>query len=181
MLHRAAVGGREFSHDLLAAALEFDDDRLLELVDEALRAAVIEETDASSEYQFTHALLQDTLLDELSTARRVRMHGQIAEALERLRAGELELAISPYCGTNLVIGALIAGAVAALVARRSKGRFRHARAAGLGMLGAALLRVPVGNAVQRHLTTLAQVGGMEISSVRSLQLGGFSVQFVSTS
>ena len=104
-----------------------------------------------------------------------------AEALERLRAGERELAISPYCGTNLVIGVLIAGAITALVARRSTGRLRHMRAAALGMMGAALLRGPVGSAVQRHLTTLAQVGGMEIGTVRSLPLGGYSIHFVSTS
>ena len=34
-------------------------------------------------YRFTHALMQETLLGELSTTRRIRLHGRIGEALER--------------------------------------------------------------------------------------------------
>jgi eukaryotic-like serine/threonine-protein kinase len=34
-------------------------------------------------YRFTHALMQETLLSELSTTRRVRLHGQVGEALEK--------------------------------------------------------------------------------------------------
>ena len=104
-----------------------------------------------------------------------------SEALERLRDGEADLAVSPYCGTNLVVGAVIAGAVAALLTRRSTGRLRHVRAAAAGMLVAALLRGPVGKEVQRRLTTLAYVGSLGIRSVRSVRLGGYHVSFVRTS
>ncbi len=110
-----------------------------------------------------------------------RAEAAAGEAVARLRGGEAELAVSPYCGTNLVIGAVIAGAVTALLTRRSTGRLRHVRAAAWGMFAAALLRGPVGNEVQRRLTTLAQVGGLRIRSVRSLQLGGYFIHFVSTS
>ena len=37
-----------------------------------------------SRYQFTHALIQETLAEELSLTRRVRLHARIAEALEEL-------------------------------------------------------------------------------------------------
>ena len=104
-----------------------------------------------------------------------------AEALERLRAGEADLAVSAYCGTNLVVGAVIAGAVAALLTRRSTGRLRHVRAAAAGMFVAALLRGPVGKEVQRRLTTLADVGLLRVRSVRSIQLGAYHVNFVRTS
>lgn len=103
------------------------------------------------------------------------------EALGRLRGGENSLAVSPYCGTNLLVGAVIAGAVAALATRRSTGRLRHVRAAALGMFAAALLRGAVGNEVQRRLTTLAEMGELEIRSVRSLPLGGYYIHFVRTS
>ena len=33
-------------------------------------------------YQFTHALIQETLASELSTTRKVRLHARIAESLE---------------------------------------------------------------------------------------------------
>ena len=71
-------------HALLAALTDFDDDTLLALIEEALRARVLEETGAPGEYRFTHALMQDALYSELSTARRVRMHGRVAETLEAL-------------------------------------------------------------------------------------------------
>ena len=38
--------------------------------------------DSIGRYQFTHALLQETLMDELSLTRRVRLHARIAESLE---------------------------------------------------------------------------------------------------
>ena len=104
-----------------------------------------------------------------------------AEVLERLRGGEADLAVSPYCGTNLVVGAVIAGAVAALIARRSTGRLRHVRAAAAGMFVAALLRGPIGKEVQRRLTTLADVGRLRVRSVRSMRLGRYHVNFVGTS
>ena len=33
----------------------------------------------------------------------------VGEAIERLRSGERGLAISPFCGTNLVVAAVLAG------------------------------------------------------------------------
>ncbi len=104
-----------------------------------------------------------------------------AEALERLRGGEADLAVSPYCGTNMVVGAVIAGAVAALLTRRSTGRLRHVRAAAAGMFVAALLRGPIGKEVQRRITTLADVGRLKVRSVRSVRLGRYYVNFVRTS
>lgn len=50
-------------------------------------------------YRFTHALMQETLLAELSTTRRVRLHGQVAEALERRfgdRADERAARLAPH-------------------------------------------------------------------------------------
>ena len=58
-------------------------DRLLEALEEAVAARVIaEKRDAVEEYTFTHALIKETLYEELSTARRVRAHRQIGEVLE---------------------------------------------------------------------------------------------------
>ena len=88
LLSVAAVVGRECSHQLLAALTEFDDDTLLRLVEEALAARVLEETGVPGEYRFTHALMQDALYAELSTARRVRTHGKVAETLESLYGDE---------------------------------------------------------------------------------------------
>ena len=87
LLQVAAVAGREFRHETLALLGDRSEDELFELLEEGLAARVIEETGAAGQYRFTHALMQETLLDELSTTRRVRLHGRIGEALEQ-RWGE---------------------------------------------------------------------------------------------
>jgi predicted ATPase len=83
LLQTAAVVGREFTYEMLSLTGERDDDELLRLVEEALEARVIEEADRPGRYRFTHALMQETLLQELSTTRRVCLHGTVGEALER--------------------------------------------------------------------------------------------------
>ena len=83
LLTTLAVAGRDFDHALVRELSEHDDNTTLKLLEEALRARVLEET-APGRYRFTHALMQETLLGELSAARRVLLHGQIAEVLERL-------------------------------------------------------------------------------------------------
>ncbi|MFQ6030024.1 MAG: hypothetical protein ACE5Q6_21335, partial [Dehalococcoidia bacterium] len=88
----AAVVGREFSLGQLKPLVEdITEDRLLEVLEEALSARVIEEMpQAVGQYQFTHALIQETLAEELSLTRRVRLHAQIAEALEYLYGSQAE-------------------------------------------------------------------------------------------
>ena len=88
----AAVIGRQFGIDQLAPLVdELSEERTLDVLEEALAARVIEELPASAgRYQFTHALIQDTLADELSTTRRVRLHAKIADALEELYSADLE-------------------------------------------------------------------------------------------
>ena len=83
LLQVGAIVGREFAYDTLSLLEEHDGDELLRLIEEALDARVIEENERAGRYRFTHALMQETLLDELSTTRRVRLHGEVAEALER--------------------------------------------------------------------------------------------------
>ncbi len=64
---------------------DVSEDRLLEILEEALASRVIEELPQSvGRYHFTHALIQETLAEELSITRRVRLHARIAQALEEL-------------------------------------------------------------------------------------------------
>ncbi|MCH7512171.1 MAG: hypothetical protein IIB19_07390, partial [Chloroflexi bacterium] len=83
LLQIAAVAGSEFTYDTLTLLEEHTEDDLLKLIEEALDARVIEEMDRPGRYRFTHAQMQETLLAELSTTRRVRLHGRIGEALEK--------------------------------------------------------------------------------------------------
>ena len=88
----AAVLGREFTLQQLDALIEdITEDRLIEVVDEALAARVAEELpDSMGHYQFVHALTQETLLGELTVTRRVQLHAKIARALEELYGDEAD-------------------------------------------------------------------------------------------
>lgn len=83
-LTMAAAIGRQFDFNLLKNLNEdLSEIQLLEQVEEALDAGVLQElSEQRDRYQFSHAMVQQTLLERLSTSRRVRMHARIGEALE---------------------------------------------------------------------------------------------------
>ena len=83
LLAVASVVGREFAYGTLAVMREYGADELLRLLEEGLDARVLKELEQPGRFRFTHALMQETLLYELTTTRRVRLHGEVAEALVR--------------------------------------------------------------------------------------------------
>ena len=88
----ASVIGREFGLPQLRLVIDdMSEDRLLDILDEALGARVVEELPWTVGcYQFSHALIQHTLAEELSTTRRVRLHARIGGALEELYGDQAE-------------------------------------------------------------------------------------------
>jgi len=78
-----SVIGREFSLRVLEKVSDVSGDRLLEALEEAVAARVITEVPRMpDQYSFSHALIRETLYEELTTTRRVRLHRQIGEVLE---------------------------------------------------------------------------------------------------
>jgi len=90
MLTIASVVGREIEFRLLISLMgDLNEDQMLAAMDEAVEVQLIEELPNSvGLYQFTHALIQETLFEELSTTRRARLHARIAEGLETLYGNE---------------------------------------------------------------------------------------------
>ena len=86
-----AVIGRNFGLDALEHTAGLPTDRLLEALEEALAAHVIEEVpERPGRYSFSHTLVRETIYEQLTGTRRVRYHRIIAEALEELYAGSVE-------------------------------------------------------------------------------------------
>ena len=103
-----------------------------------------------------------------------------AEALRRMQAGEADLAISPFCGTNIVVAALlttIGVAVALRTGARGLGRFNRAFSNATFALVASR---PIGRVVQQRYTTSADVGDMSIKSVTRYDLGRLTLHWTAT-
>src|SRR6202012_3443813 len=84
-LSLASVIGREFDLALLEQIAEMPEEAILDAIDEAKAAALVAEVGGEVErYAFTHALVRATLYDDISPARRARMHRRAGAALERL-------------------------------------------------------------------------------------------------
>ena len=87
-LSLAAVIGREFDIEILEALGDLPEDRLLDAIDEGVRAQLISEAPyRAGRFSFVHALIRETLYGELTTTRRVRLHRRVGEAIERLAQG----------------------------------------------------------------------------------------------
>ena len=78
-LRAAAVIGRDFELDLLARVTEQSEDRLLDLLDPAIRAVLIRAaSQRPNAFSFSHALVEHTLYDDLGPSRQGRLHLRVA-------------------------------------------------------------------------------------------------------
>jgi hypothetical protein len=82
LLSRAAVIGIDFGLPVLQEVTGFEEDTLLDGLEQAIAARLVDEI-GLDRYRFTHALVRSALLDEISGSRRARIHRKIAETLER--------------------------------------------------------------------------------------------------
>jgi DNA-binding CsgD family transcriptional regulator/tetratricopeptide (TPR) repeat protein len=87
----AAVYGRQFTAREVAAAAEEDVQRVLTGLEPAVQAGIVQSVaDASGSYQFTHALIRETVYEELPAADRLRLHGRAGDALVSVHSAHLE-------------------------------------------------------------------------------------------
>lgn len=121
VLSDAAVIGQEFDLAILAGSTGVEVDALLDLLDVAARAALVEEAhDPPGRFRFAHGLVQQTLYRDIGAARRTRAHARVAFAMEAVGGREPgELAFHFQAG----------------ITRETTGKVLHyARAAGLAAL-----------------------------------------------
>jgi predicted ATPase len=84
----AAAAGEMCSFQVLRATGELPDRRLLDALDQALDAQLLEPTDTG--YAFRHPLVRATLYERLSPPRRASFHRALAQAIERLPVQTLD-------------------------------------------------------------------------------------------
>ncbi len=87
LLATGSVIGREFAFGVLERVADLEPELVAALLAEASSAGVIEEmTGAIGRFRFAHALIRETLYEELRTHERVRCHHRVGVVLEALHA-----------------------------------------------------------------------------------------------
>ena len=90
--HLAAAIGRNFTLDLLLEACDLDSDSLVAAVDELWHQRIFMERNA--EYDFSHDLLRDAAYSSVSSARQWLLHRRVAQGLELLHGGHIDVVAS---------------------------------------------------------------------------------------
>ena len=88
LLTVAAVIGRDFGLDVLERASGQPADDVLDALDEAVDAQVVA-AGAAASFRFAHALVRETVYDELGAVKRLRLHLKVGQALEGLHAAHV--------------------------------------------------------------------------------------------
>jgi DNA-binding CsgD family transcriptional regulator len=91
----AAVHGRQFTAREIAVAMNEDVRRVLTALEPAIQAAMVQANVAiPGLYQFTHALIRETIYEDLPAAERLRLHAVAADALVSVHCAQLEGALT---------------------------------------------------------------------------------------
>jgi hypothetical protein len=108
-----------------------------------------------------------------------QLRRSLDEALQRLQAGEAELAIHPNCGTNLVVGVSLFAMGTLLGMTSSRARTRVTSTAFSSVAGVMAAR-PLGQFVQKHVTTLPDLEGVRVSKIFRRKILGMTIVEVQT-
>jgi ABC-type oligopeptide transport system substrate-binding subunit/DNA-binding SARP family transcriptional activator len=86
----AAVLGRQFEFDILAEASDHNEERLIEALEDAERAQLIEKVSAErgGTFALVHSLIASTLIESTRTLQRRQLHRRAAAAIEACRPGD---------------------------------------------------------------------------------------------
>jgi tetratricopeptide (TPR) repeat protein len=92
VLSVAAVIGREFRLDVLQTVAGLTDDEMDTALEQAQDRAIVEQrsTVGTLVFRFTHAFFRQTLYEEIFASRRLRLHQQVARALEQVYGVRVE-------------------------------------------------------------------------------------------
>lgn len=89
-LDTAAVIGPDFEASLVASLIDMPEDRVLDLLEEAAGAGLLDQGEAEGEFSFGHDLIRDAIVADLSASERLRLHARIAHVLEESTVGQPE-------------------------------------------------------------------------------------------
>lgn len=101
----------------------------------------------------------------------------VNEALKQFKKGKENLAVSPMCGTNLVVAGLVASAASMVAGRGHRGWSRFSRMATASIF-AAIAAQPLGQLAQKYITTNSDQYNVTSIHVTKKGIGKFTVHHV---
>ena len=103
------------------------------------------------------------------------------KAVQRIIGGDHGLAISPFCGTNIVVSAAFA-VIGTLTGYHTAGRGINglSRALSSTVLATVIAR-PVGRLIQKRYTTSVDIASIAIGRVKRHQVGSIPIHWIPTS
>jgi tetratricopeptide (TPR) repeat protein len=126
----ASAVGREFDLAVLERVSDLGDAELTAALEEAIAArVVVDAPQAHGRYRFSHALIRQTLYQELASPRRTRLHGRIGEVLEELHGATVDAHVNELAHHFVEAGQLGKGIEYAVrAARQATGRLAYEEA-----------------------------------------------------
>lgn len=174
VLAHAAVIGRSFTLDVLARLLEsLSEDQRTAALEEALAASVIEALDGPGRYQFSHALIRETLYEEVPAVRRTGLHLRIGAALEELHRDDFTPQLSAlahhFCAALPGGDAARAIEYARRAAERADALFAYEEAARHYKLALQALEAVPGSDAKQRCRLLIALGEAQTKAGENLQ------------
>ncbi|WP_109522623.1 MULTISPECIES: BTAD domain-containing putative transcriptional regulator [Nocardia] len=164
VLRLAAVIGREFDVALLVHAAEVSEDDVLDAVEAGVLAGFLDEP-VSGRARFTHVLVRDTLLADLSRVRRDRWHRRVAAGIEELDPGDVAALAHHYGESVNPQTARRAADYAVAAAEQAERRYAHdVAAAGYERAVAALERHTVVDTIEERVTILSRASRSHLAA-----------------
>ena len=123
VLEGAAVIGRSFTYDVLAAITDLAEDLVSSAVEELVIQQFLEaDAELRGRFRFRHALIQEAIYDQILSPRREKLHLHTAEALRDASAPAMEV------GSHLLLGGRTSAAVPLLLSAADDAMSNHAAA-----------------------------------------------------
>lgn len=105
----------------------------------------------------------------------------VTQAFGQLLLGKRSLAVSPFCGTNILTSAALATVASVTSYKASGGGLKGLNQAFSGVMIALIASQPIGKIIQQRFTTSPDMAHLRVGEIKQYQLGPITLHWINTS